>query len=192
MPSCCAATEPSTATGSRAVPALSQSPRARPVPSTDSRFRLVARTSRPPVLADRDHRAPVDLLVLHQGGVCHPLDVVQERDPRRRFAGQLRRPAGEALSGLDGQQVRAEPVDLREQPGLRGGGQPEDRRRSLPFRSRSRARTARRAAAGRAARRSPPAARPSAAVVRPWRSSPRCFAASETTWPSSTRIWRGS
>src|SRR4029453_19302408 len=44
------------------------------------------------------------------------------------------------------------------------------RPRSLPFRSRSRARTARRAAAGRAARRSLPAARPPAAAVRRWRS----------------------
>ena len=78
-------------------------------------------------VAHRDHRVPVDLLVLHQAGVCHQLDVVQVRDPRRRFEGQLRLPPGEALSGLDGQQVRAEPVDLREQPGLRGGGQPEDR-----------------------------------------------------------------
>jgi hypothetical protein len=49
MPSWFAAAEPSTATGSRAVPALSQLPRAMPVPSTDSRFRLVARTWRPPV-----------------------------------------------------------------------------------------------------------------------------------------------
>src|SRR5919198_412062 len=45
------------------------------------------------------------------------------------------------------------------------------RRRSLPFRSRFRARTARRAAAERAARRSQPEASPSAAGVRPWRSS---------------------
>ena len=50
MPRRVAATEPSTATGSRAVPALSQSPRAMPVLSTDSRFRLVARTCRPPLL----------------------------------------------------------------------------------------------------------------------------------------------
>ena len=50
MPSRAAAAEPSTATGSRAVPSLSQLPRAMPVPSTDSRFRLVARTWRPPVL----------------------------------------------------------------------------------------------------------------------------------------------
>ena len=50
MPSRCAAAEPSTATGSRAVPSLSQSPRATPVLSTDGRFRLVARTWRPPVL----------------------------------------------------------------------------------------------------------------------------------------------
>ena len=51
MPSRCAAAEPSTATGTRAVPSLSQSPRATPVPSTDGRFRLVARTWRPPLLA---------------------------------------------------------------------------------------------------------------------------------------------
>ena len=50
MPSRCAAAEPSTATGSRAVPGLSQAPRARPVLSTESRFRLVARTCSPPVL----------------------------------------------------------------------------------------------------------------------------------------------
>ena len=50
MPRRCAATAPSTATGSRAVPALSQPPRATPVPSTDGRFRLVARTWRPPLL----------------------------------------------------------------------------------------------------------------------------------------------
>ena len=78
-------------------------------------------------VAHRDHRVAVDVLVLDQSGVCHPLDVVQERDPRRRFERQLRVLSGEALSGLDGQQVGAEPVDLREQPGLRGGGQPEDR-----------------------------------------------------------------
>ena len=51
MPSCAAAAEPSTATGSRAVPSFSQSPRATPVPSTDGRFRLVACTCRPPLLA---------------------------------------------------------------------------------------------------------------------------------------------
>ena len=50
IPSCAAAAEPSTTTGSRAVPALSQVPRATPVLSTGSRFRLVARTCRPPVL----------------------------------------------------------------------------------------------------------------------------------------------
>jgi hypothetical protein len=50
MPNCCAAAEPSTATGSRAVPALSHAPRAMPVLSTDSRFRLAARTCRPPLL----------------------------------------------------------------------------------------------------------------------------------------------
>ena len=50
MPSCAAATAPSTATGSRAVPSLSQSPRATPVPSTDGRFRLAACTCRPPLL----------------------------------------------------------------------------------------------------------------------------------------------
>jgi len=47
--------------------------------------------------------------------------------------GQLRFLSGEALPGFDGQHVRAETVDLREQAGLRGGGQPEnrdDRRRS--------------------------------------------------------------
>ena len=43
-PSCSAAVEPSAATGSRAVPSLSQLPRAMPVFSTDGRFRLVART----------------------------------------------------------------------------------------------------------------------------------------------------
>jgi len=64
-------------------------------------------------VAHRDHRVPVDLLFLHQGGVCHQLDVVQVCEPRRRFAGQLRRSPDEALSGLDGQHVRAEPVDLR-------------------------------------------------------------------------------
>ena len=51
MPRRWAATEPRTATGSRAVPALSQEPRAMPVLSTDSRFRLVARTCSPPLLA---------------------------------------------------------------------------------------------------------------------------------------------
>ena len=50
MPRRCAAAEPSTATGPRAVPSLSQSPRATPVLSTDGRFRLVARTWRPPPL----------------------------------------------------------------------------------------------------------------------------------------------
>ena len=50
MPNRVAAAAPSTATGSRAVPSLSQLPRAMPVSSTDGRFRLVARTCRPPVL----------------------------------------------------------------------------------------------------------------------------------------------
>ena len=50
MPSRSAAAEPRTATGSRAVPAFSQRPRATPVPSTDSRFGLAAWTCRPPVL----------------------------------------------------------------------------------------------------------------------------------------------
>ena len=47
----------------------------------------------------------------------------RECDSRRRFTGQLRRISVEAPSGLDGQHVLAEAVDLRKQPGLRGGGQ---------------------------------------------------------------------
>jgi hypothetical protein len=66
----------------------------------------------------RDHPAPVDVLALHQRGVSHQLNVVQVRDPRRGFKGQLRRLPGDALAGLQGQHVRAEPVDLGEQPGL--------------------------------------------------------------------------
>ena len=66
----------------------------------------------------RDHPAPVDALALHQRGVGQQLDVVQMRDPRRGFEGQLRRLPGDALAGLEGQHVRAEPVDLGEQPGL--------------------------------------------------------------------------
>ena len=50
MPRRSAATAPSTATGSRAVPSLSHAPRAMPVPSTDGRFSVVARTCRPPLL----------------------------------------------------------------------------------------------------------------------------------------------
>jgi hypothetical protein len=42
------------------------------------------------------------------------MDVVQERDPRRRFEGQIRGPSCEALSGFDGQHVGAELVDLRD------------------------------------------------------------------------------
>ena len=145
-------------------------------------------------LAHRDHRAPVDVRVLHQGGVRHQLDVVQERDPRRRLAGQLRRPPGEALSGLDGQQVRAEPVDLREQPGLRGGGQPEDRhdrRRSDRDPERGQ-RGAQRPGAQPDARHPQPVAQPQA--VRRVGAHGACsrVAVSETTWPSSIRIWRGS
>jgi len=41
-------------------------------------FRLVARTCSPPGVADRDHRVPVDVLVLEQGAVRHLLDLVQE------------------------------------------------------------------------------------------------------------------
>ena len=67
----------------------------------------------------RDHRVPIDPLFLQQGGVCHLLDVIQVTDPCRCFAWQLRLATREALSGLHGEQVRAEPVDLREQPGLR-------------------------------------------------------------------------
>jgi len=80
-----------------------------------------------PGLGQRDHRAPVDVLVLHERGVRHLVDVVQECESGRCFARQLRRASGEApLSGFDRQQVRAELVDLFDQPGLRGGGQPED------------------------------------------------------------------
>ena len=108
-----------------------------------------------------------------------------------RLEGQLRLAPGEALPGLDGEQVGAEPVDLGEQPGLRGGGEPEDRRRSPPSRSRSRAPRALRAAAGRAGRRSPPAARRGSAS-RPHRALIAGTPVSETTRPSSIRIWRGS
>ena len=73
-----------------------------------------------------DQPAPVHVLALHQRGVGQQLDVVEVRDPRRGFEGQLRRLPGDALAGLEGQHVRAEPVDLGEQPGLRGGGQSED------------------------------------------------------------------
>jgi len=65
-----------------------------------------------PGLGQRDHRAPVDVLVLHERGVRHLVDVVQECESGRCFARQLRRAPGEALSGLDRQQVRAELVDL--------------------------------------------------------------------------------
>jgi hypothetical protein len=50
--------------------------------------------------------------------VCQQLDVVQVPDPRRGFDGQLRRLTGDALAGLECEHVRAEPVDLGEQPGL--------------------------------------------------------------------------
>ena len=46
------------------------------------------------------------------------LDAVEEGDPPGCFARELRFLSGEALAGLDGQHVRAEPVDLGEQPGL--------------------------------------------------------------------------
>src|SRR5207248_4584769 len=74
-------------------------------------------------LGDGDDRAAVDERVLDQGRVRHLVDVVEERDAGRCLAGQLYRAAGEALPGLDSQQVRAELVDLRDQPGLPGGGQ---------------------------------------------------------------------
>jgi hypothetical protein len=143
-------------------------------------------------LGHRDHRAPVDLLVLHQGGVRHQLDVVQERDPCRRFAGELRQAAGKALAGLDGQQVRAEPVDLRDQPGLRGGGQPEDRDDRCgadrdPERGK---RGAQRPGAEPDARHPQPVLQAQPSALGTQGASP--FALSETTWPSSMRIWRGS
>ena len=72
----------------------------------------------PAGVGHRDHPAPVDALALHQRGVCQQLDVVEVRDPRRGFERQLRRLPGDALAGLEGQHVRAEPVDLGEQPGL--------------------------------------------------------------------------
>ena len=81
----------------------------------------------PAAVGRRDQRAAVDLRLLHQAGVRQRRTSSRSADPRRRRERQLRLLPGEALPGLDGQQVRAEPVDLREQPGLRGGGQPEDR-----------------------------------------------------------------
>jgi hypothetical protein len=66
--------------------------------------------------------------------VRHQLDAAQVGDPRRRFAGELGRTPAETLSCLNGQQVGAQPVDLREQPGLRGGGQPEDPRATPVYR----------------------------------------------------------
>ena len=62
--------------------------------------------------------APVDVLALDQRGVRDLFDVVEEGDPLGCFARQLRLESGEALAGLEGQHVRAEPVDLGEQPGL--------------------------------------------------------------------------
>jgi hypothetical protein len=50
--------------------------------------------------------------------VCQQLDIVQMRDPRRGFEGQVRVLPGETLTGLEGQHVGAEPVDLGKQPGL--------------------------------------------------------------------------
>ena len=113
-------------------------------------------------------------------------------DPRRRFEGQLRLPAGEALSGLDGQQVRAEPVDLREQPGLRGGGQPEDaddRCRSDRDPERGQ-RGAQRPGAQPDTRHPQPVLQPQSSALGAHGAS--ALAVSETTWPSSIRIWRGS
>jgi hypothetical protein len=143
-------------------------------------------------LGHRDHRAPVDELVLHQRGVCDQLDVVQECEPDRCFAGQLCRRAGESLSGLDGQQVRAEPVDLRDQPGLGGGGQAEDaddrcRSDSDPERGE---RGAQRPGAQPDARHPQPVLEPQPSAVGAHGAS--LFAVSEITWPSSTWIWRGS
>ena len=135
-------------------------------------------------VAHRDQRVAVDLLVLHQAGVRQPLDVVQVPDPPGRFERQLRRSAGETLSGLDREQVRAEPVDLREQPRLRGGGQPEDGddRRRADRDPERRQRGAQRPGAQPHARHAQPVLEP----------QPPAHGPSETTCPSSTRIRRGS
>jgi hypothetical protein len=119
------------------------------------------------------------------------LDVVQVRDPRGGFEGQLRRLPGDALSGLDGQQVRAEPVDLGEQAGLRGGGQPEDRDdRRRPDRDPERGqRGAQRPGAQPDARHPQRILQAQASRVF---AHDVCPSVSETTWPSSIRIWRGS
>ena len=142
-------------------------------------------------VAHRDHRVPVDVLALDQGGVCQRLDVVQVGDSRRRFAGQLRLLSGEALSSLDAEHVRAEPVDLREQPGLRGRGQPEDchdRCRSDRDPER-RQRGAQRPGAEPDTRHPQPVLERQASALGSHGTRP---AVSETTWPSSSRIWRGS
>ena len=145
----------------------------------------------PAGFAHRDQRAPVDLLVVHQGGVGHQVDVVQERDPRRRLVGQQCRPAGEALSGLDGQQVRAQPVDLCDQTGLGGGGQAENAHdRRGPDRDPERGQRGPQRPGSQPDTRDPqpvPRRQPSA---RGTHGSPS--AVSVTTSPSSTRIWRGS
>src|SRR5437764_1320624 len=55
----------------------------------------------------------------------HLLDRPDAGDHRRSGQRQLGGVTEEGLTVRDGQQVRPEPVDLGEQPGLRGGGEAE-------------------------------------------------------------------
>ncbi len=146
-------------------------------------------------LAHGDQRTPIDVGVLHQCGVRHQLDVSEQCDSRRRLAGRLRRRSAEALSGLDGEQVGAEPVDLRDQPACDEAGQSE-----APTMGCSADRDPERRQRGakrswRAARRSPTRARP-ATPSRPsgGRSSHPPPHASVETRPvrPAHEIWRGN
>jgi hypothetical protein len=97
------------------------------VATTDGRFRLAALTCSALVLISGDQRAAVHLGVGDGAGVGDLLDGCQPRDPRRRRQRQLRGLAGEGLPAGGGQQVGAQAIDLRQQPGLGGGGQSQHR-----------------------------------------------------------------
>ena len=77
-------------------------------------------------LRGRDERAAVDRGA-RAARVCDLGDGADASDHPRRRDRELCRGAEERLAVRDREQVGSEPIDLREQPGLRGGGQAEHR-----------------------------------------------------------------
>jgi hypothetical protein len=80
---------------------------------------------KPVRLGGGDQRAAVDLGVLDESRVGLPFDSRHALDHRRRRNRELGLGARERLTLLDSEQVRPEPIDLPQQPGLRGGGEAE-------------------------------------------------------------------